>query len=218
MKLLATGNTAEVFEYEDNKVLKLYKSGYPFDAIQLEYNNSLIMNKSPINTPKVYELIEQDGRNGIIFQKITGSDLLSEYLQNPTDTELATGILQDLAKVQKSLSTYETKEGISYKDYLGYFGYEKSDTLPDGNAICHGDLHPGNIIRTPENELYLIDFMNVCHGPKEYDVARTIILITENNPSAEIIKNAYLEMIGMTLEQVEPYFDAIKWCRKREML
>ena len=34
MKLIATGNTAEVFEYEEDKVLKLFKAGYPLEQIQ----------------------------------------------------------------------------------------------------------------------------------------------------------------------------------------
>ena len=31
MKLIATGNTAEVFEYKEDKVLKLFKAGYPLE-------------------------------------------------------------------------------------------------------------------------------------------------------------------------------------------
>lgn len=45
MKLIATGNTAEVFEYKEDKVLKLFKAGYPLEQIQREFNNTVIMNK-----------------------------------------------------------------------------------------------------------------------------------------------------------------------------
>ena len=34
MKLIAIGNTAEVFEYEEDKVLKLFKAGYQLEQIQ----------------------------------------------------------------------------------------------------------------------------------------------------------------------------------------
>lgn len=60
--------------------------------------------------------------------------------------------------------------------------------------------------------------MNVCRGPKEYDVARTVVLLTENNPNAEVTKNAYLQMIGMTWEHIEPFVTGIKWCRNKEMI
>ena len=46
MNLIATGNTAEVFEYEEDKVLKQFKAGYPLKQIQREFNNTVIMNRT----------------------------------------------------------------------------------------------------------------------------------------------------------------------------
>lgn len=40
---------------------------------------------------------------------------------------------------------------------------EMIDNLADGNALCHGDFHPGNI-QMSEGNIYVIDFMNVCKG------------------------------------------------------
>lgn len=216
MKLLATGNTAEVFDFGDGKVCKLFKTGYPLEYIQMEFNNTVIMNKSPILTPKVYEIVERDGRYGIIFQKILGEDLYSEFFKNPSDLEVGFKMLQAVASIQKKLSSFETTEGNSYKDYLKVFGYDGTDKLLDGNFVCHGDLHPGNIIKTPENELYLIDFMNVCRGPKEYDVARSYVLLTENNPDPETPGNAFLQLAGMSYAQIEPFLEGIRFCRERE--
>ena len=34
---MATGNTAEVFEYDEGKVCKLFKDGYPLDSIKREF-------------------------------------------------------------------------------------------------------------------------------------------------------------------------------------
>ena len=217
MKLIAKGNTAEVFEYGEDKVLKLFKPGYSVEQIQREFNNTVIMNRSCVHTPKVFEIVEQEDRHGIVFQKILGTDLFSEYLKNPSDEKIASGILTDLSNIQKKVLSEKTEEGISYKNYLEWFGYDASN-LPDGNYICHGDLHPGNIIRTQKNELYLIDFMNVCRGPKEYDVARTYVLLTENNPAAEAVGKKYLELMEMSFLQIEFFLDAVQFCRKKEML
>ena len=218
MKLIATGNTSEVFEYDEGKVCKLFKDGYPLDNIKREFNNTLLMNTTSINTPKAYEIIEHDGRHGIVFDKITGVDLVSEFLKNPTDENLAAEIIENLSKLQKELLSSESKNEISYIGYLRNFGFKKTDQLPDGNNICHGDLHPGNIIRTPENKFYLIDFMNVCLGPKEYDVARTYVLLTENNPAAKEIGEIYLSLMGMSFTQIEPFLEAIYFCREKEKL
>lgn len=217
MKLIAIGYTAEVFEYKEDKVLKLFKAGYPLEQIQREFNNTVIMNKICVHTPKAFEIVEHEGRHGIVFQKNIGVDLLSEYLKNPSDEKVAAEILVNLTDIQKKVLLEETTEGISYKNYLEWFGYDASN-LPDGNFICHGDLHPGNIIRTKDGELCLIDFMNVCRGPKEYDVARTYVLLTENNPAAEAVGKKYLELMEMSLLQIEPFLGAVQFCRKKEML
>ena len=217
MKLIAIGNTAEVFEYGEDKVLKLFKAGYPLEQIQREFNNTVIMNRTCVHTPKTFEIVEHEGRHGIVFQKIIGVDLLSEYLKNPSDEKVAAEILVDLTDIQKKVLSEETTEGISYKNYLDWFGYDGSN-LPDGNFICHGDLHPGNIIRTKDGELCLIDFMNVCRGPKEYDVARTYVLLTENNPAAKAVGKKYLELMEMSFLQIEPFLGAIQFCRRKEKL
>lgn len=217
MKLIAKGNTAEVFEYGEDKVLKLFKPGYPVEQIQREFNNTVIMNRICVHTPKAFEIVEHEGRHGIVFQKIVGVDLFSEYLKNPSDEKIASVILTDLSDIQKKVLLEKTEEGISYKIYLEWFGYDGSN-LTDGNFICHGDLHPGNIIRTKDGELCLIDFMNVCRGPKEYDVARTYVLLTENNPAAEAVGKKYLELMEMSFLQIEPFLGAIQFCRKKEKL
>ncbi len=37
------------------------------------------------------------------------------------------------------------------------------DELPDGDILCHGDFHPGNIFIS-EGQTIAIDFMNICKG------------------------------------------------------
>lgn len=104
MKLIAKGNTAEVFEYGEDKVLKLFKPGYPLEQIQREFNNTVIMNRTCVHTPKTFEIVKHEGRHGIVFQKIIGVDLLSEYLKNPSDEKVAAEILVNLSDIQKKSS------------------------------------------------------------------------------------------------------------------
>jgi aminoglycoside phosphotransferase (APT) family kinase protein len=48
--------------------------------------------------------------------------------------------------------------------------------LPDGTAVCHGDMHPGNVIRALDGPV-VIDWMTARAGPPEADVARTLFLL-----------------------------------------
>ena len=118
MKLIATGNTAEVFEYEEDKVLKLFKAGYPLEQIQREFNNTVIMNKICVHTPKAFEIVEHEGRHGIVFQKNIGVDLLSEYLKNPSDEKVAAEILVNLSDIQKKFCWKKQKKEFPIKFIL----------------------------------------------------------------------------------------------------
>lgn len=220
MNLIATGNTAEVFDMEDGTVCKLFKQGYNKDSIQLEINNTKIINKTELNTPKFFKQVEINGRTGIIYSKINGTSLLKES-ESCNSPEQIVSLLQDLTNLQKQLHTNSTTEGISYKDYLSFFNCKDIASLPEGNTICHGDFHPGNIIRTAENKLILIDFMNLCRGPKEYDIARTYVLLTEYIPDSELktfVGNTYLSLMQTDFLAVEPFLKAIENCRRQEMI
>lgn len=48
--------------------------------------------------------------------------------------------------------------------------------LPDGDRLCHGDLHPANILLA-DGRLLAIDWASAGRGPRELDVARTAFLL-----------------------------------------
>lgn len=47
--------------------------------------------------------------------------------------------------------------------------------LPDGDAVCHGDYHPDNLILSPRGVIVL-DWLTGTHGNSCADVARTVLL------------------------------------------
>lgn len=236
MKQIAIGNTAEIFDYKEGKILKLFKSGYPIENIQREFNNSSIVNKFEIPSPKAYEILTNfiDGRSGIVYEKIYGQDLLQEIMSNIQNKEYVEKRLESLVNIHKEFINHHSTECISYKDYLNFFGYPDVNLLPDGDFLCHGDFHFGNLLRSSKNpeQIYVIDFMNLCHGPKEYDIARAYVLLTEDNLGSNIpaeIKNIllqakqesgqfYLNKMGYKLDDIQKFIPAIEFCRKKEML
>lgn len=51
------------------------------------------------------------------------------------------------------------------------------ESLPDGQNVCHGDYHPGNVLIT-KNGPVVIDWMTASAGSPWADVARTSLLLT----------------------------------------
>jgi aminoglycoside phosphotransferase (APT) family kinase protein len=55
------------------------------------------------------------------------------------------------------------------------------DQLPDGNALCHGDYHPDNVLMTRRGPV-IIDWGSASSGHPLADVARTELLLQMGEP------------------------------------
>jgi hypothetical protein len=91
--------------------------------------------------------------------------------------------------------------------------------LPNGDNLCHGDFHPGNIILNKEKAVVL-DWMTAVSGNPAADVARTVMLIKDAGlPSrtpklflvfiqwsrkylAAVYLKSYLKLSGITKDEV----------------
>lgn len=80
-KIIGKGNTAEVYEYGENKVIKLFHTGFSISAIENEYNNAMVVKDLPFNKALVYDLISYKGRKGIVYDKVEGELLLDWVLR-----------------------------------------------------------------------------------------------------------------------------------------
>lgn len=235
-KLIGIGNTANVFEWEDHKILKLFHQDYPLDAIEKEYKNALVIRDMKFLKPKVYELISYGDRWGIVYDKIEGETLL-EWLIKSGDLHKCVSLLSGL---HKEILQNETREVQNYKYFLKqHIPYDLSrdkrkevlariDRLPDGFTLCHGDFHPGNIL-VSDGKAYIIDFMNICYGSRIYDIARTVFLIEYTSIPEEMesrdmiiqfrkeLTDLYLMQMKVTRDMISDYIDIIRVARNGEL-
>lgn len=187
LKLIAEGNTAEIYEIAPDRILKLFRAGMPREACRKEFECTRIAGSILQEVPETFEEIDRDGRPGIIYEKIIGRNMLGEMLSkiwniNRQSKRLAryhAGIqkkfIGQLPTVKEKLrgdiiagDLLDTDDKNKIIDYL--------DTLPDGNILCHFDFHPGNIL-IRKNDHVIIDWMTACTGDRSADVARTGIML-----------------------------------------
>lgn len=64
MQKIADGRTAEIFTYKPGRILKLYRDGFPQEAVRYEYEINRLVVQLGISAPEVYERIEFEGRQG----------------------------------------------------------------------------------------------------------------------------------------------------------
>jgi uncharacterized protein (TIGR02172 family) len=229
-KIIGTGNTATVYEWKEGKVLKLFYHGFPKEAVEKEFYNSKAISNMSFAKPEAYEIILCEERIGIIYDRVKGESLL--------DWVIKTGDLQAcavyMAKLHKTILRNRISNVPNYKRFLESNIVNASsinskkreevlqilDNLPDGNTLCHGDFHPGNIFIC-DGHTIVIDFMNVCHGDSLYDIARTVFLV-EYTPvpiNAEdkeailqfkkTLADLYLIQMNVTREMIQDYLSVI---------
>lgn len=221
--MVGVGNTAEVFDYGEGKVFKLFYQGYPKDAVKREFRNATEVQRRGLPVPKVFEMVESEGRTGIVYEKIAGKSILECILENP---EKAVFYLEEFVRLQKKWlkeAIVQSASVLSYKEYLQMFingvGQEEASLLeeinglPEGDTLLHGDFHPGNVLISTDHRAVVIDFMNVCRGPALYDIARTYFLLQEKD---EAFGRAYLAKMEVSEEEIESFYKVIERCRKYE--
>lgn len=187
-KMIGQGNTAEIYKLDDNKILKLFRSGLYKGIIEREYQNGIYIQKQLLDcVPKVYEMVEINGRYGIIYQEIKGKDMLkimftSLWKINSYAKELAHYHLYIQKPVKDNICTLKEKleEDLNSVNILSDQNIEIVKTylkqLPEGNELCHFDFHPGNIM-IANNKAFFLDWMTVCKRDACADVARTCIML-----------------------------------------
>jgi Ser/Thr protein kinase RdoA (MazF antagonist) len=188
LPLIARGGQAAIYDYGDGKVLRVAGRPQDFDRIRYEYSVYASLEGSGLLMPRVHELVAVDGAPSIIMDKIAGRPMMALIASNP----LAAGIMaRELARLHlelrnvvatRALTTTKAKAEfcITHSEILTDQAKEKVlevlKGLPDGDALCHGDFHPGNII-CHDGKNYLIDWVGASRGDFHSDVAHTWVLL-----------------------------------------
>lgn len=220
MRLLGKGNTAEVFEYGEGKVCKLFHEGYPRGYVEQEFQNARELYECRVSVPQPFQVVAQGNRVGIIYEKIAGETLLDLMF---ADAENLEEYLDMFVKLHQDIARCHSKKLLSYKDYLSTMVknrtadcreiLDKINALPEDDCILHGDFHPGNILIKKDGAAVVIDLMNVCHGPALYDVARSYFLIKQVNTD---LAERYLQKMHVSEGDILSFLDVIEICREYE--
>jgi uncharacterized protein (TIGR02172 family) len=184
---LAEGRTAEIYIWDEQHVLKLYRDWCPPDWVDYEVRVVRAVHEAGIPSPEPGEIVEVEGRRGLIYERLEGISMLQDMNARPWRLWKHARALAELQITihQKSIAglpsykdrlRYEIRQSTHIPDQLREKALARLDLLPDGVSLCHGDYHPGNVFLTHGGPV-VIDWMTACSGAPSADVARTSMIL-----------------------------------------
>lgn len=153
---IGAGRTAEVFALPGERVCKLFYPGVPAEAVEAELRGARCADAHGLAAPRCHGRMRALGREGIVFDRVRGQSLLERMLRG----EDARRAARDLADLQRGILAARAR------------------SLPAGEALCHGDLHPDNAVCQGER-LLALDWANLARGDARLDMARTLFLLED---------------------------------------
>jgi aminoglycoside phosphotransferase (APT) family kinase protein len=232
---IGEGRTAEIYAWGDNQVLKLFRSDVPEDWVLYEGRIARLAYEAGANAPAIStDIVEVDGRNGLIYDRVNGVSMVHQLTQKPWLVWKMGRLMAELhaamhrttsnelpAQYDRLCRSIQAAPHLSDDDKARVVAY--LDTLPAGNAVCHGDFHPDNIILTA-NGAVILDWMNAARGNPLGDVARTSLMLSSKAlpPGIHAVKafviqrlrrimhsvyiHRYCVLTGITLEQIDAWW------------
>lgn len=184
----AIGGTAEVYDWEPGWVLKLYFDRFNSGIADFEHRIATAISAAGISTPAVGEIICVNGRMGLLYENCIGlsmdADLQEHFFHGSPHArkmaelhaEMHTKPLQaDISLTRRRLEQ-KIRDAKPLPENIRTAALAALETMPDGDRLCHGDFHPGNILLSQPKPV-IIDWIDASIGSSLADVARTSIIL-----------------------------------------
>jgi aminoglycoside phosphotransferase (APT) family kinase protein len=212
MELLATGRMAEVYAYDEGRVLKLDRPEWNGIAA-LEIDILRRMAGVGVPVPRADEVVTVHGRSGIVMERVGGRPLL-EILPTATPAEAAAAAerfvdlqarlvgteMEGLPELVPRLANELAVGGLppSLQDELTTLLLDLDDQR---QCVCHFDLHPGNVLVGPQGWV-VIDWLAVGAGPPVADVVRTLLTLGQASGTPDAFVEALWHK-GLTRHDID---------------
>jgi Ser/Thr protein kinase RdoA (MazF antagonist) len=233
---IGEGAFADVHAWAVGQVVKLFKAAIPQRVGMHEARMTRAAFAAGAPAPEVLDEVTLDGRFGIVLSWLDGPTLLHLLRTGAMTPQQAGAILAILA-----LSIHKMRPPpnvLLLRDWMDLTLRRYSDKLPKriatgilpwiehlspGDGLCHGDLHPGNVIMTADGPR-LIDWLGMVRAPPALDLAISHIILSEIAPDLAddpdrpravnaAMQSEYARLVGMSpaalTAATEPYLPIV---------
>lgn len=234
---IGEGAYSDVHAWAPGQVVKLFKLGFPQRHAWWEARMTRAVAAAGAPAPEVLDEVTIEGRFGIVLRRLDGPTLLQLSRSGAMTPAQVGAVLAALclsvhriAPPLDVLSLRDTMTG-SLRDAGGALPEPIAtgilaliERLPPAEQLCHGDVHPGNVIMTAEGPRF-VDWQGAKRATVGYDLACCHVLhwdlAAEMVPDPErprandaATRSEYARLAGMTpaalTAATQPYLPVIR--------
>ena len=210
--LIVKRSYKEVYK-TDEGIIKIFEPIHPKSAIFNEALNTVRVEETELEIPKLKEVRQIDGKWAIIIEYKSGRTLeeimraepdnLEKYMSDFVGLKLKIQIKK--APMLNKLKDKLVREINSLTALDATQRYElltRLEKMPKHSKLCHGDFNPSNVIVEKNGTMTVIDWAHATQGNASADAAMTYLLLAlENQDMADL----YLDLFCKKSDTAKQY-------------
>jgi Phosphotransferase enzyme family len=191
---LATGSRSAVFAWGRDAVAKVPFASTPDAWIRFEAGYAAAAYRAGAPAPRFLGIESVAGRTASIFERVRGRSMWEHMLEGPADVpglsrsfaELQASVFSLAPPVELPAQTDRCRCKIRRAAAIEPSLITALELIPGATPgrVCHGDLHPGNVLMGAAGPV-IIDWFDAARGDPVGDIARSSLLMSTRGHGAE---------------------------------
>lgn len=193
--VVARGSRSVVHAYGPGAVVKVPKPTTPDSWIRAEAEYVEAVREVGAPAPSLLGVEQIDGRPASVWERVDGHSLWHEVVERPHRSADVGGRLAEiqlaLFELVPPVTLPDQRDRLTSKIRWSAANVDSSlgmalDILPaptDTPRLCHGDLHPSNVIVSADGPV-LVDWFDASRGDRVADVARSLVTLLGHGAAA----------------------------------
>lgn len=212
--VIATRTNKTIYR-DGKKAIKVFGEDYKTSDVLRESLSTALVFESGFNTPSLLETVKLDNTWAIVTEYIEGKTLQTLIEENPDKypeyLELFVDIQIDMHS-HSGLGLPDMREKLNRKIRQSgldatarYDLHTRLESTERHTKLCHGDYNPSNIVITPDNKYYVLDWAHAMCGNASADVAKSYLMFCISGHEKEA--EDYLKLFCKKTDTARQYVD-----------